>query len=78
MSMKELILELDEVAQKLKDELRHDKNGASVDEKWIRVFDMIILDIIDIRNVIDFATGKKDIDWEFVKKAIKKDLSKQS
>jgi len=69
--MKELLLELDGVNSKIKSCI--DENGnLTVDDKWLMLFDHIIVEIIKSRRVLDFVRDKKEIDWDFVLEAIKK------
>lgn len=73
--MRDTILKLDDINEELKKALQINGEKASISEKWLTVFDTIIVDIIETRKVVDFARGEKKIDWEFVLEAIKKDLS---
>jgi len=71
--MRETLIKLDDINKELQQKL-HVKDGvASIDKKWLFVFDTILEDIIQSRVVVDFATKKGDgIDWEFVQNSMKK------
>jgi len=54
--------------------LEKSHSHPDIDEKWLQMFDTLIVQIIDTRCVVDFARGEKCIDWNFIKEAIAKDL----
>ena len=71
--MIETLIKLDDVNEELKKALVLKDGEAYVDEKWLKVFDALIIDIIQTRNVLNFAVGRSvNIDWEFVLDCIQK------
>jgi len=71
--MRETLIKLDDVNNELKSELQLKNGKAHIDEKWLAMFDGLLVDLIKSRIVVDFATSKDDgIDWVFVKESIEK------
>ena len=71
--MRETLIKLDDVNNELKSELQLKNGKAHIDEKWLAMFDSLLVDLIKSRIVVDFATTKDDgIDWVFVKESIEK------
>lgn len=64
--MKELILELDRVSEKLKEASSSLRGTTTVDEKSLKLFDITLLELIETKNTLDFVAKKRPREWEYI------------
>jgi len=64
--MEELLVELDKINTRIGEEAFNVNGTIKVSEKWLNLFNTTIIELIETKNILDFANQKKQSKWEHI------------